>query len=126
MRDAAQRVVSSRAAERFLGDVLMGHGLNDVRSGDEHITGFVDHEDEVREGGGVDSPAGAGSHDGGDLGDDSTGKGVAEEDIGVSAKRHDAFLNARASGIVEADYWGSSLEREVHDLDDFFRVRLGE
>ena len=53
-------------------------------------------------------------------------KRVAQEDIGVAAERKHAFLNARASGIVEADHGGSGLEREVHDLDDFLRVGLGE
>ena len=42
------------------------------------------------------------------------------------AERQDAFLNARAAGIVEADHGRSGLEREVHDLDDFLRVGLGE
>ncbi len=69
MRHAAGGVVRSRAAERFLGDILVGHGLDHVRSGDEHVAGVLHHEDEVGEGGGINRTAGARAHDGGDLRD---------------------------------------------------------
>ena len=59
--------------------------------------------DEVGDGGRVDRAAGAGAHDGGDLRDDAAGEGVAQEDVGVAGERDDAFLNARAAGIVQAD-----------------------
>ena len=110
----------------FLGDVFVGDGFDDVGSGDEHVAGLVDHEDEVGEGGGVDGSAGAGAHDGGDLRDDAAGERVAQEDIGVAAEREDAFLNARAAGIVEADDGGAGFEREVHDLDDLLGVGFRE
>jgi predicted transcriptional regulator len=51
---------------------------------------------------------------------------VAEEDVGVAAERHDAFLDARAAGVVEADHGRAVAHREVHDLADLLRVRLGE
>ena len=88
------------------------------------MAGRLDHEDEVGDGGRVDGAARAGSHDGGDLGDDAAGQGVAQEDIGIAAEREDAFLDARAAGIIESDDRRSSLHREVHDLDDLLRVSL--
>lgn len=49
------------AAEFLHGDVFTGDGLDDVGSGDEHLAGLVDHDDEVGQGGGVDVPAGRGA-----------------------------------------------------------------
>ena len=126
MRDAAGGIVRGRAAQRLLGHVFVSDGFDDVGSGDEHVAGFVHHEDEVGKGGGVDGSSGAGAHDGGDLRDDAARQSIAEENIGIPSKRNDAFLNAGASGIVEADDGGSGFEREVHDLDDLFRIRLRE
>ena len=51
----------------------------------------------------VDGAAGAGAHDGGDLGHDAGGQRVAQEDVGVAAEADDAFLDAGAAGVVQAD-----------------------
>ena len=51
---------------------------------------------------------------------------VAQEDVGVSGEGDDAFLDARAAGIVEADHGRAGLEGQVHDLADFLRVAFGE
>ena len=39
MAHAADGVVRHGAAQFFLGDVLVGDGLDDVRAGDEHVAG---------------------------------------------------------------------------------------
>src|ERR1022692_4036439 len=126
MADAAYGVVRHGAAQALLGDVLVRDGLDDVRTGDEHVAGRLHHEDEIGDGRRVDGPAGAGSHDGGDLRDHATGQRVAQEDIGVAAQRQHAFLNARAAGIVEADDGRAVLHGVVHDLTDFLRVGFRE
>ena len=126
MAHAADGVVGHGAAQLFLGDVLVGDGLDDVGAGDEHVAGVVHHEDEVGDGGRVDGAAGAGSHDGGDLRHHAAGQRVAQEDIGIAGQRDHAFLDARAAGIVEADHGRAGLQREVHDLADFLRVGFGE
>ncbi len=61
--DTAAGVVGVRAAQLLHADVLAGHGLDDVRAGDEHVAGFVDHQREVGDGGGVDGTAGTRTHD---------------------------------------------------------------
>ena len=45
--DTALGGVAHRAAEFLERHVLAGHGLHDIRAGDEHVAGFADHEDEV-------------------------------------------------------------------------------
>jgi hypothetical protein len=70
----------------FEGHVFAGDGLNHVWPGDEHVAAVFDHEDEVGEGGGVDRAARARPHDGADLGDDAGGQGVAQEDVGITAR----------------------------------------
>ena len=59
VRDAARAVVRPGAAEVLERDVLAGDGLDDVRAGDEHVRGLVDHQREVGERRRVDVAAGA-------------------------------------------------------------------
>ena len=67
--DAAHGVVRHRAAQALFGDILMRDGFDDIRAGDEHVAGRIHHEDEIGDGRRIDGPAGARSHDGGDLRD---------------------------------------------------------
>ena len=126
MRHAAGGVVRRRAAQRFFGDVLMRHGLDDVGAGDEHVAGLVHHENEIGERGRIHRAARARAHDGGDLRDHAARKRIAQEDIGVAGERQHAFLDARAARIVQADDGRAGLERQVHDLDDLLRVGFRE
>ncbi len=100
---AADGVVGHRAAQLFLGHVFVGDGLDHVRAGHEHVAGVRDHEDEVGDGGRVDRAARARAHDGRDLRHHAARERVAQENIRVARQRDDAFLNARAAGIVQAD-----------------------
>src|SRR5205823_6231796 len=43
---------------------------------------------------------------------------------GVATERENAFLNARAARVVQADDRRSELQREIHDLHDLRGVRL--
>jgi len=75
---------------------------------------------------GVDSTAGAGSHDGRDLGDDAGGQDIAQKDVGVAGQGNDALLDTRAAGVVEADDGRAALHGQVHDLAHLLGVHLGE
>ena len=119
-------VVRARAAQLLEGDLLAGDGLHDVRAGDEHLAGLVDHDDEVGERGGVDVPAGGRAHHQGDLRDDAGGVHVALEDLAVEAEGDHALLDARAAALVDADDRAAVLHREVEDLDDLLAVHLAE
>ncbi len=114
------------AAELLGRHRLVGHGLHDVGAGDEHVARVAHHEDEVGHGRRVDVAARARPHDDGDLRDDARGQHVAQEHLAVAAERVDAFLDARAAGIEEADDRGAVLQRHVLDLHDLLGVRLGE
>ena len=117
--DAAFFVVDPWSAEVVVGDDFVGDGFGDVGAGDVHVGGIFDHDDKVGDGGGVDGSAGAGSHDGGYLGDESGGEGVSQEDICVSAEAFDSFLNAGSAGVVESNDRGSGFHGEVHNLANF-------
>ena len=112
------------AAELFGGDDLVGDGLHHVGAGDEHVAGVLHHEDEVGHRRRIDVAAGAGAHDDGDLRDHARGDHVAAEHIGIARERGDAFLDARAAGVIEADDRRPRLHRHVLDLDDLLRVGL--
>ena len=124
MRDPALRRVGHGTAEEFRIDFLVGHGLHDVRTGDEHVARVLDHDGEVGHRRRVDGAAGARSHDDGDLGHDPGREDVAQEDVGVATERRDAFLDPRATGIVETDDRRTDLHGQVHDLADLLGVRL--
>ena len=72
--------VAHRPAQLLEGHVLAGHRLDHVGTGDEHVAGPLDHEDEVGHGRAVDRAPGTGAEDHADLGDDPGGLGVAVED----------------------------------------------
>ena len=114
------------AAQLLHGHVFVRHRLHHVRAGHEHVARAAHHVDEVGDRRRVDRAAGAGAEDRGDLRHDARGERVAQEDVGVAAERDDAFLDARAAGVVEADDRRAVPHREVHDLADLLGVRLGE
>ncbi len=126
MRHAADAVVRFGAAQLFLGHVLVRDGLDHLRPGDEHVAGALHHEDEVGERRRIDRAARARPHDGGDLRNHAARERIAQEDIGVTGQRRHAFLNARASGIVQPDHRRAGLQRQVHDLANFQRVGFRE
>ena len=61
-----------------------------------------------------------------DLRHDAGGHHVALEDVGIAAERGDAFLDARAARVVEADHRRADLHRVVHDLADLLGVGFGQ
>ena len=112
------------AAEFFGGHDLVGDGLHHVGAGDEHVARVLHHEDEVGHRRRIDVAAGAGAHDDGDLRDHARGDDVAAEHVGIAGERSDAFLDARAAGVVEPDDRRPRLHRHVLDFDDLLRVGL--
>src|SRR5690606_29376283 len=82
--------------------------------------------DEVGDRGRVDRTTRARPEDRADLRHHAGRERVAQEDVGIAAERDDAFLDARAAGIIQSDDGCSVLERQVHDLHDLLGVRLGE
>src|ERR1051326_8418485 len=91
------------AAELFLRHVLVRHSLDDVRTGDEHVRGVLDHYVEVGDRRTVDGAARAWAHDATNLRNNSGSQRVAQKNIGVSTEADDAFLNARAARIIQAN-----------------------
>ncbi len=123
---AAAAVVDAGAAQFLEGDVLSRDRLDDVGAGDEHVGRLIHHDREVGEGRRVDVAARAGAHDQGDLRDHTGGAYVAAEDLAVQPQRGNAFLNARARALVDADDRRSDLDGQIHDLADLLAVHLAE
>jgi hypothetical protein len=126
VRDAGLGGMGERAAQRLGRHLLVGDRLHDVRAGHEHVGGISHHDDEVGHGRRIDGTARAGPHDDRDLRDHARGQHVALKDLGITAQRGHALLNARAARVVEPDDRRPHLDGLVHDLANLFRVRLGE
>ena len=116
MGHARLGVVAHRAAQVLELHLLARDRLDHVGARDEHVGGLLDHEDEVRDGRGVDGAARARAHDQADLRDDARALDVAHEDVAVGAQRDDALLDARAARVVDPDDGAADLGRQVHHL----------
>ena len=126
MRDAAAPGMDPGPTERLRVNLLVGHGLHDVGSGDEHVARALDHDREVRHRRRVHRATRARPEDHGDLRNDSRRHDVAQEDLRVATERGDTFLDSRPAGIVETDDRRTDLHGEVHDLADLLGIRLGQ
>ena len=124
MPHAADSVMRHGTTQFVLRDVFVGDGLNHIRPRDEHVTGVRHHESEIGNGGGVNRPARARPHDGGNLRYHAAGQGVTQENIRVTGQRNHALLNAGTPGIIQPDDGRTHLQREVHHLADLARVGL--
>ena len=109
-------------AQLLEGHLLVGHGLEDLGAGHEHVGRPADHEREVRDRRRVHRAAGARAHDRRDLRHHARGEHVPEEDVGVAGERDHALLDARPAGVVQPDDRHADLEGQVHDLADLLRV----
>jgi hypothetical protein len=118
VRDARADVVGHRAAQVLVGDLLAGHGADHVRTGDVHVRGPLDHEDEIGDRRRVHRATGAWPHHQRDLRDHARAAYVSVEDLAVGAERDDALLDAGAARVVDADQRAADPRREVHDLAD--------
>ena len=126
VRDARLRRVRQRAAELLERHLLAGDRLHHVGAGDEHVRRPLDHQDEVGHRGRVHGAAGARPHDERDLRDHTRRLDVPPEDLGVAGERDDAFLDARATRVVDADHRAAVLRRQVHHLADLLGEHLAQ
>src|SRR5690348_17918225 len=70
------------------------HDALPIWTGDEHVGGVADHEDEVGHGRRIDVATGAGPHDDGDLRHDAGRDDVSLEDFAVRSEEHTSELQS--------------------------------
>ena len=105
MRNAALDGMRGRAAEFFERDLFTGNGLDDLRTGDEHLTDALGHDDKIRYRRRVDRAARARSGDQTDLWNHAACLDVPPKYLGITAQTDHALLNARAARVVDTYYW---------------------
>ena len=110
--------VRFRAAQLFGGHVFAGDALDDRRAGDEHLR-LAGLDDEVGQRGAVGRAACAGSADQRNLRHCAREHHVRVKNFAVAGKGIDAFLNARAAGIVDEDEGRACLQGLLHDFGHF-------
>ena len=118
------RGVAHGPAELLERHLFAGDRLDHVGTGDEHVRLLPDHEDEVGHGRRVDGAARARPEDHADLGHHAGRQHVAVEDAAVAGQGDDAFLDAGAGAVVQADHRRAHLERQVHQLVDLLGEHL--
>src|SRR6185295_17788000 len=97
-------IVRNRATEVLFADFFMGYCLDHIRASDEHIRTVLHHDVKVGNSRTVNSTTGTGAHDAADLRYDSASERISQKDISVTAKTNYALLDARATGIVQANH----------------------
>ena len=114
--------VGQSATQLFGGDLFVGHGLDHLGAGHEHVGRVFDHEDEVGQGRRVHRTTGRRPHDHADLRNHTRGHDVALEHLGIAAQRRHALPEHRLQ-LVPAQ----GAERAAQDLrDDAGRERPRE
>ena len=124
--DARHGIVNLRTAQLVERHLFVGHRADDVRTGDEHVTGIFHHEDEVGHRRRIDRAARTGSHDHRNLRDHAGSQHVAQEDVGIAREADHPFLDTRAAGILQTDHRRPVLHRQVHELADLLPVGLAQ
>ena len=115
-----------RSAQILRRDLLARGGRYHRGTGDKHLTLLFHHDNQVRQGGGVDRAARAGTHDDGDLRDTSGRAGVAVENLPIAGQGVHRLLNAGAAGVAQAHHGAARLQSHVHDFADLGRVHLAQ
>ena len=111
-----------RPTQVLFGHFLMRHRFYDVGAGDEHVAGLVDHDDKVGDRWRVHRSARARTQDRRQLRHHARGQHVAGKDLGVAGQRLDAFLNAGATGVIQANHRRANPHRQIHHFADLLRV----
>ena len=124
LRDTAHLVVNPRTTQSFEVHLFVGHRLHDVGTGDEHVARPIDHDREVSDGRRVHRATGTGSENHGQLRDDTGHLRIAEEDVGISAERRHALLDAGAAGVGQTDDRCAACHREIHHFADLLGMGL--
>ena len=119
-------VVLTRTTEGLHVHILTGHGLNDIRAGNEHVRSLIHHDDVVSQSGGVRGTASAGAHNDRNLRNHTGGAHVHAEDIGEHRQRCHTLLDAGAAAVVNADDGATVLQRKLLHLHDLLAVDLRE
>ena len=120
------RVVLTRTTEGLHVHILTGHGLNDVRAGNEHVRGLIHHDDVVSQSGGVSGTASAGAHNDRNLRNHAGRTHVHAENVSKHRQGSHALLNAGATTIVNADDRATVLQSELLHLHNLLAVHLRE
>ena len=74
-------------------DVLTSYGLDNLRTGQEHIRSLLLHDDEVGQGWRVNGTTSARAHNSRDLWDDTRSEDVALENLTITSEGADTFLD---------------------------------
>jgi len=114
VRDTRNGGVGDGSAQCFVVHDFIGNRFDHFRSGDVHVPHALGHDDKVLQGGRVNAAAGAGSHNNADLRHHTRSLNVAVEYLAIGIQAVDAFLDARAAAVIDANHGHAGVHRQVH------------
>ena len=104
----------------------MGNGFYHIGSGYKHVTFILNHKNKIGDSRRINRSTSGWPHDGRNLRNNTTGQGIPQENIRVSAQTHNPLLDTRAAGIVEPDNWHTNFHGNIHYFHNFARVSFGQ
>ena len=116
----------ARAAQLLGGDILADNRLHNLRAGQEHVAVALDHHHEVRQSGGIDRAARAGTENGGNLRHHAGCQNVALEYLRIARKAVHTLLDTRPAGIVDTDDRCAHLHGRIQHLAYFLGLCFGQ
>ena len=114
--------VSHGTAQFFLAHFFMDHCFHYIRSGDKHVTLFFHHENKVGEGRRVAGTSGTRAEDSRNLRNDTAGHCILIEDICVTRKAFDTFLNTCTTRIIQCNDRSTVFQSQLLHFNDFLGV----
>ena len=107
-------------SELLRGDRLMGHGFHYLGTGHKHIGAVFDHKNKVCDGGRIHRPTRTGTHDHGNLWNDTGRHDIALKHVGIATQGGHTLLNTCTTGIIQPYNRRTHFHGVVHQLTDFF------
>ncbi len=111
--DTALAAVRHRATQFFFADFFVDDSLYYIRACHEHMAFFLYHKNKVGKGGRVASSTGTRAENGGNLWNHTTCHRILIEDIRITGKAFDTFLNTSAARIVQSDNRSTILQGKL-------------
>ena len=122
MRHTALAAMCHCATQLFFAYFFMNHGFYYIRTSYEHVTFFFHQKDEIGKGRRVASTSGTRTQDGRNLWNHTAGHCVLIENIRITGKAFDTFLNTCAARIIQSDNRGTVLQRKLLYFHNLFGI----
>ena len=110
------------ATQLFFTYFLMNHSFYYIRTSHKHVTFFFHHKDEIGQGRRVAGTSGARTQDCRNLWNHTAGHCILIENISITGKALDPFLDTCTARIIQSDNRGTVLQCKLLYFHNLFSI----